>query len=331
MAEPFASSVKPGAPPCPTVVPVKPTTRTYYEDVVARAIGDVRAALDDALDLAALAKRAALSPLHFHHVFRGLVGETPLEMHRRLRLERAAIALATSDAPVTRIAFEAGYETHESFTRAFRAAFAASPSEFRASALTAPVPWTASTRATLAAPSGIHVSSSPDAAPHLSNHPEPTMNVTVGAQAHKRVLAVAHRGPYSAISEAFAELDRIVRHTTLLAEPGLEMIAIFHDDPQATPPAELRADAGLVVPAQTASIPGLHEVTIPDGLYARTTHEGPYETLGDTWSRFMGRWLAQSPYRIGEGPAYERYLNTPNEAAPSDLRTELYLSVVGGG
>src|SRR5512146_2988206 len=133
---------------------MKVGTRTYYEILVARAAVDVRSAMDCALDLQSLAKRAALSPLHFHRIFRGLLGETPLEMHRRLRLERSAAALAAGDSAITRIAFEAGYETHESFTRAFRDAFAVSPSEFRIAARSQPVSWTAATKGTLAASSG---------------------------------------------------------------------------------------------------------------------------------------------------------------------------------
>src|SRR5688500_14333792 len=116
---------------------MKPETRSFYEVAVESAALRVTADLDHALDLQALARKAALSPFHFHRVFRGMLGETPLELHRRLRLERAAFRLAHDDSPVTHIALEAGYETHESFTRAFRAAYGRSPSEFRLGAPTA--------------------------------------------------------------------------------------------------------------------------------------------------------------------------------------------------
>jgi AraC family transcriptional regulator len=57
-----------------------------------------------------------------------MVGESVKGHIRRLRLERAAIHLKQTQRPVTRIAFEAGYEAHESFTRAFRDWFGMSPS-----------------------------------------------------------------------------------------------------------------------------------------------------------------------------------------------------------
>ncbi len=71
---------------------MKTDTRTFYEAAVERAALRITGGLDEALDLEALAKEAALSPFHFHRIFKGMLGETPLEMHRRLRLERAARA-----------------------------------------------------------------------------------------------------------------------------------------------------------------------------------------------------------------------------------------------
>src|SRR5262249_20809830 len=135
---------------------VKPETRSFYEERVQRAIDRIVANLDEALDLGALAKDACLSPFHFHRVFRGMVGETPVELGRRLRLERAASALADTDRGITQLAFEAGYDTHEAFTRAFRARYGASPSEFRQRARAE-----GCTRAQiqLTAPCGVHVTS----------------------------------------------------------------------------------------------------------------------------------------------------------------------------
>jgi AraC family transcriptional regulator len=172
-------------------------------------------------------------------------------------------------------------------------------------------------------------SRNPRQAAPTSNKELSSFSVTVEELAAKRVLAVAHRGPYSAIGEAFEALDRIVRSSTLLSLPGLEMVAIHHDDPDATPSAELRASAGLVVPVDAVGPDGLHEVILPAGLYAHVTHVGPYETLGDTWSQLRGEWLGSSTYRIAGAHCYERYLNTPENAAPHELKTVLYVPIVG--
>ncbi|HEY2513618.1 MAG TPA: AraC family transcriptional regulator [Polyangiaceae bacterium] len=301
---------------------MKTETQSFYQAAVERTVRRVAASLDTALDLAALARAAALSPFHFHRIFRGMVGETPLELHRRLRLERAAYRLLGSDASVTTLAFDAGYETHEAFTRAFRQAYGAPPSSFRETVRGPRAFW----KVHLAARSGVHFDPTVQE-PHTHFEPqESTMNVTVETVPELRIAAVHHVGPYNRISDAFQRLDALVRPAGLLRE-GTQMLAIYHDDPETTPAAELQADAGITVPEGLPLPEGLVEKRIPAGRYARTTHAGPYATLGDTWARFMGQWLPGSQERVGPGSSYEVYRNTPMNAAPAELRTDLYLPV----
>ena len=99
------------------------TVESYYERIL-RALVHIQEHLEDPLDLDTLARIACFSPYHFHRIFRGLVGETLADHIRRLRLEKAAQRLKSTERPVTDIAFEAGYAAHEAFTRAFRARFA---------------------------------------------------------------------------------------------------------------------------------------------------------------------------------------------------------------
>jgi len=91
----------------------------------------VAGSLDEGGDASALARRAARSRTQFFRVFRALIDETPAAMRRRLRLERAAWQLGRTAAPVTEVAFDAGYGSLEAFTRAFRRAFRISPSLYR--------------------------------------------------------------------------------------------------------------------------------------------------------------------------------------------------------
>ena len=88
-------------------------TRGFYETVVRGAVDDIVRDLDSALDLGALAARAVTSLFHFHRIFRGMVDETPLGLSRRLRLERAAYWLSSTDKSVATIAFDSGFDTHE--------------------------------------------------------------------------------------------------------------------------------------------------------------------------------------------------------------------------
>jgi AraC family transcriptional regulator len=304
---------------------VKPETRSFYEAAVQRTVSHITRTLDEALDLTALARSAALSPFHFHRVFRGIVGETPLEMHRRLRLERAARQLLTSDAAITTIAFEAGYETHEAFTRAFRQAYGVSPTAFRHSR--EPDSGCARPRQIeLAARSGVHFNPDPTHEPVLPFITgESAMNVTIETMPELRVATVRHIGPYDRISEAFARLGALAGPAGLMRFSQGGMVGIYHDDPESTPIEQLRSDAGLVVPADVPLPDGLSEQRLPAGRYAKATHVGPYSQLGDVWSRLMGEWLPRSGHRIGEGSSYEVYRNDPSNTPPEQLCTEIFL------
>ena len=294
---------------------MKPDTRSYYAQAVQRVIEQIATHLDEAPSLGELAREACLSPFHFHKVFRGMTGETPLEMLRRLRMERATWQLLHTDRPVTAIAFDAGYETHESFTRAFRACHAMSPSKFRGGR---------HRRTQLAAANGIHYSadaSVPAFIPRDSGGR--AMQVDIRKLPAFRVATVHHVGPYNRISEAFEKLGATAAPAGLLELPDTQMVALYYDDPESTPSEELQSDAGLIV-AEGAKLPAdVGEQHLLAGPYACTMHVGGYETLGDTWARLMGEWLPASGHRAGDGPSYEVYLNTPHDTPKDQLRTEI--------
>ena len=87
--------------------------------------------LDKAATLADLAHGAFYSKPQFARVIKKRLGESPITVRRRLLLERAAYRLTHSKEPITSIAFDAGFESLEGFSRAFRSAFGTSPSQFR--------------------------------------------------------------------------------------------------------------------------------------------------------------------------------------------------------
>jgi AraC family transcriptional regulator len=298
----------------------RPGTRTFYAVVVQRAIDRIVNDLDAALDLETLAETANLSPFHFHRVFRGMVGETALELTRRLRMERAAWTLANTATPVVEIAFRAGYETHEAFTRAFRACYGASPSGFRDRG---------GTRFHLAASCGIHFDAG--SGPQVFN-PRDTggksMRVEIKQMPARRLAAVRHAGPYTRIGEAFQRLGAIAGPAGLF-RPGAEMLALYHDDPEATAPADLRSDAGVTVPEGLALPDGLTEQRVGAGKYACTLHLGSYDRLPDTWARLMGEWLPASDHRLGPGASYEIYLNDPSTTTEDNLETEICIPLSG--
>jgi AraC family transcriptional regulator len=304
---------------------MKSDTRSFYQQTVQRVVERIVGNLDGALDMHTLAAEACLSPFHFHRVFRGMVGETPVELMRRLRLERAAWRLTKEGNPaITQLAFEAGYETHEAFTRAFRAAYGAPPSGFRHRKIK---------RVELAAPCGVHFSTSLAAGGAIPvfipcDSGGNAMQVDIISLHELRVGAVSHIGPYNQIASAFAKLgELVIDRTDLFMHAYAGMVAIYRDDPEATPPDRLRSEAGLILPVAAALPAGLAEHRIPAGRYARTTHIGPYTGLGDTWLRFMGEWIPTSGHRLGDGASFELYKNDPRTTPAAELRTEIYVSI----
>lgn len=79
----------------------------------------------------ALARQASYSVAQYYRRFRKQVGERPIQLRRRLLLERAAYELTRSDAEIATIAFRAGFAAVEAFSRAFRKAFGVPPGKFR--------------------------------------------------------------------------------------------------------------------------------------------------------------------------------------------------------
>jgi transcriptional regulator GlxA family with amidase domain len=78
-----------------------------------------------------MARAACFSRRQFHRLMVELLGETPGAHQRRLRLDRGAWLILTTRDTLLEIALEVGFENHETFTRAFRARFGATPSAFR--------------------------------------------------------------------------------------------------------------------------------------------------------------------------------------------------------
>jgi AraC family transcriptional regulator len=106
------------------------TTATYLERVNL-AIDHVVNHLHEPPRLRDLSRAAMLSPFHFHRVFQALVGATPAEFVKRLRLERALSLMARLHAPsLTSIALSCGFSSSSDFSRCFKQYFDVPPSAF---------------------------------------------------------------------------------------------------------------------------------------------------------------------------------------------------------
>lgn len=151
------------------------------------------------------------------------------------------------------------------------------------------------------------------------------MAVEIKQMPELRLATLRHTGPYNQIGEAFERLSRQLGPAAgPLFQLGAQMIALYHDDPEAVPTAELRSDAAISIPAGADMPQGLVEQRIPSGRYAAALHVGGYDRLGDAWARFMGEWLPASGERATPGVCFELYLNDPSTTPKDQLRTEMY-------
>ncbi|AIE84461.1 helix-turn-helix domain-containing protein [Fimbriimonas ginsengisoli] len=115
-------------------------TEAEYIEAISKVVRFVQLALDEPLTPRQLAGVAGFSPHHFHRIFRAVVGESVMDFVRRLRLERAAYRLKTSQDSVASIAFEGGYGSQEAFARVFQVYFGQAPRDYRQSHLAHRIP-----------------------------------------------------------------------------------------------------------------------------------------------------------------------------------------------
>lgn len=78
-----------------------------------------------------LAGLAAISPYHFHRLFKSTCGKSPLDYLTDRRLERASELLINSSFTVQEICIEVGYVSPSTFSRLFKARFGLGPKAYR--------------------------------------------------------------------------------------------------------------------------------------------------------------------------------------------------------
>ena len=90
--------------------------------------------------LAELAATAGVHPGHLVRAFTAAFGVSPSRYLRKLRVDVAAAAIATTDTPLSQIGTEAGYYDQSHFTRLFRREMGMTPRDYRRAAHGADLP-----------------------------------------------------------------------------------------------------------------------------------------------------------------------------------------------
>jgi AraC family transcriptional regulator len=250
--------------------------------------------LDNPPSLEELAKAAAVSPFHFHRIWRALTGETVRQTLLRLRLEVSRELLQTKNANVTETALAVGFGTPQSFARAFRRHTGMTPSEQRAQA------------------------TSTD---HVSNH---DMKVKIEQRGEIMVVALRRQGSaYADLNATFGAVWAWAEATNTLKDLG-GIFGIPLDDPESVPEVELRYDACLALGVATAPAP-FRVFGLPAGDYVRVRHAGSYDDLEPKTQYLVGEWLPASGREPADFPAFHQFLNDPDHTPVSELLTDVHL------
>ncbi|MBN1176047.1 MAG: AraC family transcriptional regulator [Dehalococcoidales bacterium] len=100
------------------------------------AIDYIEANLASEIDFGKAAEKACCSTFHFQRMFFAINGITPVEYARRRRLTLAATELYSGKMRVIDVAVKYGYDSPDSFTRAFRNLHGVTPQAARESGVT---------------------------------------------------------------------------------------------------------------------------------------------------------------------------------------------------
>ena len=96
-----------------------------------RSLAMIEERIPEKLTVEMLAESIHFSKYHYQRIFRETVGETVMGYVTRRRLFLAAEDLAETEDSVLAIALRYGYDSHEGFTRSFKAYLGVTPTEYR--------------------------------------------------------------------------------------------------------------------------------------------------------------------------------------------------------
>ncbi len=102
-----------------------------YYGRLSKSIDFIENNLTEPISLEEVSQKAYSSLSHFHRIFAFMTGLTLKQYIRKRRLSIAAHELICSDRNILDVALKYQYNTHESFTRAFKKSYGINPHQFR--------------------------------------------------------------------------------------------------------------------------------------------------------------------------------------------------------
>ena len=294
-----------------------------YQLRIARVQRYLEETMDTVPQLETLSRIACFSPYHFHRIFTALTGESVAAYRRRLVLQRAARNLTyTRGSTITTLAMDAGYDSVDAFSKAFRALYGLSPSAF------------ARQGGALALADAGHKANT-----YLySQQGAPAVHVSIVPFPPRPVAFMRHTGPYHLCEPAWNALCARFGAAKLFG-PDSMAIGICHDDPDVTPADKCRMEVCFSLPpGMDADTPAVRELCSAGDVlvrelgsqddYAMVSIKGPYTLLHPAYRSLFSEWLPQIGREPAPEPGFEIYRNSPGETPAEELLTEIYVKLL---
>lgn len=237
------------------------------------------------LGLDELAEHAGVSRSHLSRIFPVATGHSLFGYLRARRLSRAAKALAAGAADILSVALDAGYGSHEAFTRAFREQFGITPDELRRSGTTQKI---------------AIVEALPMSDQNQTDLPPPVIE----SRPPMRFAGLSERidmsnpGGFAALWQKFgAHLG----HIPGAAGPAAYGIVVSADD------SACHYMAGVELTVSADVPPEFRELRAPARRWARFAHRGHISTIRSTIRAVYDQWLPASGRTQAEDTSFIEY------------------------
>jgi AraC family transcriptional regulator len=290
--------------------------RSEYTQRIDRVIDYLRENLDRPVKLKDLAKVACFSEFHFHRIFSAVSGETLKSFTNRLRLEKAARLLRYSGEKLTDIALQCGFSSSATFSRAFRAGYGTSPSEFRKSGTIQ----NSKIRKELHAQDeyGLPMTAAEKKAAfpvHLVDRP--AMEVAY--------IRVNNAFDMPKVLAALKTMIDWAKSQNIFSQGTL--FGMTTDDPHVTPKHLYRYEICFASQAPFRLAPGMSKLKMPAMRYSVVKVSGDLHKVATAWDYLYRDWLIHSAFEPEHAPALEIFLDKENALDWSHCDLDLCLPV----
>lgn len=255
---------------------------------VSRALWYIESHFARALGLEEIAKVGGVSRFHLARLFTAVTGHSVFGYVRARRLTEAAKSLSRGAPDILSVALDAGYGSHEAFTRAFRDRFGPAPQEVRAMRRIDNLPLQEPLRMT-------------DTAPVTLDPPR----IVQGAP--MIIAGVAERYGHSGAAGIASQWQRLVPHLgSLPQQVGQATYGVMSD--QRDGGASFQYLAGVEVSTTEGLPKDFSVVRVPAQTYGVFQHKGHVSTTQKTMDAIMRTWGPKSGYAPGDQVVFfERY------------------------